>query len=302
MTEKSLSMTNQEEIIHHTPVMLQEVLNSLPANPKIVADCTLWHGWHTSNMLKLFPTIQKLYWFDLDPNIMKNTRETLGEFADKIVFCNKSYIELENVLTQGERLDFVLADLWVNMEHFKDWDRGFSTNIDGKLDMRFDNTNWKSAYDIVNNYSISELANIFELYAEFTPKKSEEIAKKIVETRKNKSIETTFELKHLLNELGLGQKACAVIFQAIRIETNKEIDNVKTLLDEIPNILSVWWRCWIITFHSIEDRLVKQWFKSLVDTWNFSLVYKKAVQPTYQEIQHNRASRSAKYRVIERII
>ena len=302
MTEKSLSMTNQEEIIHHTPVMLQEVLNSLPANPKIVADCTLWHGWHTSNMLKLFPTIQKLYWFDLDPNIMKNTRETLGEFADKIVFCNKSYIELENVLTQGERLDFVLADLWENMEHFKDWDRGFSTNIDGKLDMRFDNTNWKSAYDIVNNYSISELANIFELYAEFTPKKSEEIAKKIVETRKNKSIETTFELKHLLNELGLGQKACAVIFQAIRIETNKEIDNVKTLLDEIPNILSVWWRCWIITFHSIEDRLVKQWFKSLVDTWNFSLVYKKAVQPTYQEIQHNRASRSAKYRVIERII
>lgn len=288
--------------IHHTPVMLQEVLDSLPANPKIVADCTLWHGWHTSNMLKLFPTIQKLYWFDLDPNIMKNTRETLGEFADKIVFCNKSYIELENVLAQWERLDFVLADLWVNMEHFKDWDRGFSTNIDGKLDMRFDNTNWKSAYDIVNHYSMPELANIFELYAEFTPKKSEEIAKKIVETRKNKPIETTFELKHLLNELGLGQKACAVIFQAIRIETNKEIDNVKTLLDEIPNVLSVWWRCWIITFHSIEDRLVKHWFKSLVDTWNFSLVYKKAVQPTYQEIQHNRASRSAKYRVIERMI
>ena len=282
--------------------MLQEVLNSLPANPKIVVDCTLWHGWHTSNMLKLFPTIQKLYWFDLDPNIMKNTRETLGEFADKIVFCNKSYIELENVLSQWERLDFVLADLWVNMEHFKDWDRGFSTNIDGKLDMRFDNTNWKSAYDIINSYSISELANIFELYAEFTPKKSEEIAKKIVEVRKNKPIETTFELKHLLNELWLGQKACAVIFQAIRIETNKEIDNVKTLLDEIPNVLSVWWRCWIITFHSIEDRLVKQWFKSLVDSWNFSLVYKKAVQPTYQEVQHNRASRSAKYRVIERVI
>jgi len=293
-------MTNQEEI-HHTPVMLQEVLNSLPANPKIVVDWTLWHGWHTSNMLRLFPTIQKLYWFDLDPNIFRETKEKLEpEFWDRIVFENKSYTEIQSVLW-NEKADFILVDLWVNLEHFKDWSRGFSTNIDGKLDMRFNNTNWKSAYDIINSYSAPELANIFELYAEFTPKKSEEIAKKIVETRKNKKIETTFELKHLLNELGLGQKACAVIFQAFRIETNKEIDNVKMLLGEIPNILSEWWRCGIITFHSLEDRLVKQWFKALAETGNFSLVYKKAVQPTYQEIQKNRPSRSAKYRVIEKI-
>jgi 16S rRNA (cytosine1402-N4)-methyltransferase len=291
-----------EEIIHHTPVMLQEVLNSLPANPKIVVDGTLWHGWHTSNMLRLFPTIQKLYWFDLDPNIFQETKERLQpEFGDKIVFENKSYTEISKVLWT-EKADFVLVDLWVNLEHFKDGNRWFSTNIDGKLDMRFDNTNWKSAYDIVNTYSISELANIFELYAEFTPKKSEEIAKKIVETRKNKKIETTFELKHLLNELWLGQKACTVIFQAFRIETNKEIDNVKMLLGGIPNVLSRWWRCGIITFHSLEDRLVKQWFKDLAETGKFALLYKKAVQPTYQEIQHNRPSRSAKYRVIERVI
>ena len=286
--------------IHHTPVMLQEVLNSLPTNPKIVVDGTLWHGWHTSNMLRLFPTIEKLYWFDLDPNIFQETKEKLyPEFGNRIVFENKSYTEISNVLW-NEKADFVLVDLWVNLEHFKDWNRWFSTNIDGKLDMRFDNTNWKSAYDIVNNYSISELTNIFVDYAEFAPKKAEEISKKIVETRKNKKIETTFELKHLLNELWLGQKACAVIFQAFRIETNKEIDNIKTLLDQIPSILSVWWRCGIITFHSLEDRLVKQWFKTLADWGNFSLLYKKAVQPTYQEVQKNRPSRSAKYRVIER--
>lgn len=300
MTHNEHRMTNQEEI-HHTPVMLQEVLNSLPANPKIVVDWTLWHGWHTSHMLKLFPTIQKLYWFDLDPNIFRETKEKLEpEFGDKINFQNRSYTEIQSVLWD-EKADFVLVDLWVNLEHFKDWNRGFSTNIDGKLDMRFDNTNGKSAYDIVNHYSVPELTKIFEDYAEFTPKKSEEIAKKIVETRKNKPIETTFELKFLLNELGLGQKACAVIFQAFRIETNKEIDNVKMLLGEIPNILSEWWRCGIITFHSLEDRVVKQWFKALAETWNFSLVYKKAVQPTYQEIQKNRPSRSAKYRVIEKI-
>ena len=82
--------------------------------------------------------------------------------------------------------------------------------------------------------------------------------------------------------------------------TNKEIDNIKTLLDQIPSILSVWWRCGIITFHSLEDRLVKQWFKTLSDWGEFSLLYKKAVQPTYQEVQKNRPSRSAKYRVIER--
>ena len=144
-------MTNQEEI-HHTPVMLQEVLNSLPANPKIVADCTLWHGWHTSNMLRLFPTIQKLYWFDLDPNIFQETREKLQpEFGDRVVFENKSYTEIQSVLW-NEKADFVLVDLWVNLEHFKDGNRGFSTNIDGKLDMRFDNTNWKSAYDIINSF------------------------------------------------------------------------------------------------------------------------------------------------------
>lgn len=300
MTEKNISMKNNE--IHHVPVMLQEVLDSLPENPKIVVDWTLWHWWHTSNMLKLFPTIQKLYWFDLDPNIFQETKSKLEpEFGDKISFQNRSYTEIKSVLWD-EKVDFVLVDLWVNMEHFKDGNRGFSINIDGKLDMRFDNTNWKSAYDIVNTYSMSELANIFELYAEFAPKKSEEIAKKIVEVRKNKKIETTFELKSLLNSLWLGQNASAVIFQAIRIETNKEIDNVKILLNQIPQILSLWWRCWIITFHSLEDRLVKQWFKQLVETWNFVLVSKKAIQPTYQEIQKNRASRSAKYRVIEKII
>ena len=300
MTEKNISMKNNE--IHHVPVMLQEVLDSLPENPKIVVDWTLWHWWHTSNMLKLFPTIQKLYWFDLDPNIFQETKSKLEpEFGDRISFQNKSYTEMKCVLGD-EKVDFVLVDLWVNLEHFKDGSRGFSTNIDWKLDMRFDNTNWKSAYDIVNWYSVSELTNIFELYAEFAPKKSEEIAKRIVEQRKNKKIETTFELKYLLNELWLGQNACAIIFQAIRIETNKEIDNVKMLLNQIPQVLSVWWRCWIITFHSLEDRLVKQWFKQLVETWNFALVSKKAIQPTYQEIQKNRASRSAKYRVIERII
>lgn len=299
MTEKNISMKNNE--IHHVPVMLQEVLDSLPANPKIIVDWTLWHGWHTSNMLRLFPTIQKLYWFDLDPNIFQETKSKLKpEFWDKILFQNKSYTEMKSVLGD-EKVDFVLVDLWVNMEHFKDWNRGFSTNIDWKLDMRFDNTNWKSAYDIVNTYSMSELANIFELYAEFAPKKSEEIAKKIVEVRKNKKIETTFEFKYLLNGLGLGQKACAVIFQAIRIETNKEIDNLKTLLEEIPNILCKWWRCWIITFHSLEDRIVKYKFKDLVSSGDFSLVYKKALQPNYKEVEQNRASRSAKYRVIERI-
>jgi 16S rRNA (cytosine1402-N4)-methyltransferase len=188
------------------------------------------------------------------------------------------------------------------MEHFKDWERGFSLNFDSKLDMRFDNKSWKSAYDILNTYSSNDLTRTFVEYAEFTPQKSQEISHKIIEYRKKSPINTTFDLKKILNQVGLGQKASVVIFQAIRIETNKEIDNLKLFLESIPNILSKGWRCGIITFHSIEDRIVKNYFKDISKLDWFSLVSKKAIKPNYKEVQKNRASRSAKYRVIEKNI
>ena len=287
-------------MINHFPVMLNEVLESIPMNCKIVVDWTLGHWWHSRAILEKFPSVKKLFGFDLDPSILEKTKNRLKDLKNKIEFIWSSYVNIPKFLW-GQKADFVLLDLWVNMEHFKDWERGFSLNYNSKLDMRFDNKNGKSAYDINNDYSEQELIRIFVDYAEFSIPKAQEIARIMVRERKNKKIETTFELKNLLNQVGLGQKASTVIFQAIRIETNKEIDNLKLMLDQLPNVLSDWWRCGIITFHSLEDRIVKNYFKDLSKSGLFELVYKKAIPASYQEVLKNRASRSAKYRVIEKI-
>lgn len=287
-------------MINHIPVMLQEIINSIPENPKIIVDWTLGHGWHSSEILNKFFSISKLFGFDLDPNILEETRARLSKFSDKMEFIGSSYTNIQKILGK-QQVDFVLLDLWVNMEHFKDWERWFSLNHNARLDMRFNNKSWISAYDVINKYSISDLAKIFIEYAEFTPQKSQEISQKIIEFRKRSPINTTFELKYILNQVGLWQKASVVIFQAIRIETNKEIDNLKLFLEQVPNILSDWWRCGIISFHSIEDRVAKNHFKSLCQSGEFRLIYKKALKPNYKEVEYNRASRSAKYRVLEKI-
>lgn len=287
-------------MINHVPVMLDDVLNSVPLTANFIVDWTLGHWWHTKEMLSKFSSIQKLSGFDLDPNILEDTKIKLSSISDKIEYVWQSYSKIFEVLW-NQKVDFILLDLWVNMEHFKDWARGFSLNHDANLDMRFDNRSWISAYDILNKYSMSDLIKIFVEYAEFTSQKSQEIAKKIIESRKLSPIKTTFDLKNILNQVGLWQKASVVIFQAIRIETNKEIHNLKLFLDQLPDILSDWWRCWIISFHSIEDRVVKNYFKKLCASGMFQLVYKKALKPNYKEIEKNRASRSAKYRVLEKI-
>jgi len=279
--------------------MLNEVLESIPMNCKIVVDWTLWHWWHSRAILEKFPSVKKFFGFDLDPNILEETKNRLKDLEDKIEFIWSSYVDIPKFLWE-QKADFILLDLWVNMEHFKDWERGFSLNYKSKLDMRFNNKNGKSAHDIINDYSEQELTRVFVDYAEFSISKAQEIAMIIIKERKNKKIETTFELKNLLNQVGLGQKASTVIFQAIRIETNKEIDNLKLMLDQLPNTLSDWWRCGIITFHSLEDRIVKNYFKDLSKSGLFELVYKKAIPASYQEVLKNRASRSAKYRVIEK--
>ncbi len=287
-------------MINHVSVMLDDVLASVPQDTKIVVDGTLGHWWHTRAILDQFPSVKKVYWFDLDPNILSETKNRLSDLSDKIEFAQDSYTNISKVLWDA-KADFVLLDLWVNMEHFKDWWRGFSINYDSKLDMRFDINSKTSAYEIIHDYSLEQLSNIFQEYADFTAQKSDEIARHIVKSRKEKAIETTFDLKNILNQVWLGQKASTIIFQAIRIETNKEIDNLKLALGQIPAILSTWWRFGVITFHSIEDRIVKNYFKQLSQDSNFQLLYKKAVKPYYTEVQKNRASRSAKYRVIQKI-
>ena len=295
--------------MYHQPVLLQEVLDFIPENPKLIVDGTLWHWWHTLEMIKQFQTqypdssIQFL-WLDLDKKMLDKAQGILSEKIESQIqildLLHTSYAKIDEIL-DTKKADYILIDIGVNLEHFKDWERGFSIKKNADLDMRYDQTAEKSAFTIINKYSPTDLSKMFQDYGDFAEHKADELAKTITKERRNSPVKDTFWLKTILNSCGLWEKAAAVIFQAIRIETNDELKNLKQFLEKFPNCLTSGWRCTIISYHSGEDRLVKNRFKELGATEEFKLVTKKAVQPHYTEVQKNRASRSAKLRVIEKI-
>ena len=195
----------------------------------------------------------------------------------------------------------MLLDLGVNLEHFKDGSRGFSIKSDAPLDMRFDTSKWQPASHLINKWSKEELEEMLVKYGDFTPRNAEYVVKWIIEKRKKIPIETTSDLTWALHELGFWDKRIAVIFQAIRIQTNHELDQLETFLKDFWNCLNIWGKCAIMTYHSIEDRMTKIAFKELGESWNFHLVNKKVIQPNYKEVEANKAARSAKLRIIERV-
>ena len=290
-------------MILHTPVLLKEVCSFLNIESKLIVDCTLGHGWHTMELLSLAKNAN-LIGFDVDELMLKKAEFIIQNaewnISSRMEYVHGNYSDIKNVVWE-RKVDFILNDLGVNLEHFKAVERGFSIRGNASLDMRFDTSQWSTAADILANYTTDQLTHVFELYADFSSLKALELAQHIVTTRKQKPIVTTQDFKALLNDCWLWDKACTVIFQSLRIETNKELDNLKMFLSVFPETLNSSWRCCIITYHSIEDRLVKQAFIALVATWKYRLVTKKPVMPNYKEVAVNRAARSAKMRIIERI-
>lgn len=279
---------------------MKEVLGTIKPDYNFLIDGTLGHGWHSSEILKTFPNV-KILWLDVDENMIKKARLKIEEFGSRISVMHSSYANIGKCLKEiGEsKVDRIFLDLWVNLEHFKDSSRGFSIKGNADLDMRFDTSKWEKASDILNTRWPMELMNIFMKYWDFTEKKAQELALAIANHRAKNKIQTTFEFKEILNNHGLWEKACAVIFQTLRIATNGELDNLDMFLNSFHEVLKEGGRCVILTYHSIEDRMVKLKFKELADKWNFQLVYKKAVQPHYLEVAKNKAARSAKMRAIE---
>lgn len=288
--------------------MLSEVLSFVPEHAKLIVDGTLGHGWHTIVMAEKFPDA-KIIGLDIDEKMLAKARlrvesatadvEGWELLANRIECVQKSYADIQSILWD-KKCDYILLDLWVNLEHFLATDRGFSLKGNATLDMRFDQGKTKTAEVVVNTYSPSDLKNIFVKYGDFTEKKAEELAETICRERNKNRIVTTFDLKKVLGLCGLGNSAVAVIFQAIRIEVNGELDNLETFLSTFAECLNVGWRCAIMSYHSIEDRLVKQSFQQLVNTWWFALLTKKVIVPNYKEVEKNKAARSAKMRVIEK--
>lgn len=293
-------LTIRKSMIKHVPVLVTEIINNMPSDAKIIIDWTLGHWWHAEYILGKFD-ITRLIGIDRDSNMLNKARELLNKYQNKISLIKWSYGDLDLILKNDNvsSVDLLLLDLGVNMEHFKDHSRGFSIKGDWPLDMRFDKWQQFDAKKLISIYSRDQIITMMETYWDFRWEFVKHIADWIVRFRKTNRIETTNQLKCLLKSLNMSENKIAVMFQCIRIEVNNELDELRKFLYKFVDYLRHWGRCMIITYHSIEDRLVKQIFKELVDKWMFKLVNKHVIKPTYEEIKTNNASRSAKLRIIE---
>lgn len=305
----------------HISVLLEESVDALNlGDDSIIVDATLGYAGHSSMILK---RIKKgfLFAFDQDNNAIKYSYKRLKTIGNNFDIIKSNFVNLKEKLNEKgiSNVDGVLFDLGVSSPQLDDGERGFSYHQDAKLDMRMDQESDFSAYDVVNNYSKEKLVDIFTKYGE--SKFARNIAKKIVEYRENKNIETTLELVEIIKtavpmKFRIDKHPARQIFQAIRIEVNRELDVIEPAIKDALNMLNVGGRVAVITFHSLEDKIVKKIFKEItyIDPKikglpnipneylpNYKLVVNKAITPSVEELEKNKRARSAKLRVIERI-
>lgn len=293
-----------ESQIIHKPVMINEVLSFIPKDSNIVIDATLGEGGHTKAMLDLNLEVHS---FERDENILEVAKKRLTDYK-KIHYYNDTYDKMYNLLPKNiiGNADFILYDLGVSMYHFKKAERGFSFNENNKLDMRL-GINDKSAYEVINKYSKKDLERVFKEYGEI--KNPSRLADIIIRERDKKNIETSKELENIIFHNSDKSKKygkinpATLIFQAIRIEVNDELNILKKSIENIKNILKKYGVIVVISYHSLEDRIIKRFFKDNEKTKNkegiFKLLNSKVLTPTNEEIKLNPASRSAKMRAAQ---
>ena len=301
------------ESVYHIPVMLKEVIEGLKIQPGgVYVDCTFGGGGHAKELLRQLNDQGKLIVFDQDADARENVPDD-----PRVIFVPYNFRHLQRFLRlhKATEVDGILADLGVSSHQFDEADRGFSIRFDGDLDMRMDKRQDKTAYTVVSTYSEQELHKIFEKYGEVTNSKT--LAKTIVQVRNQVSLKTIANFKQALHSVVKGNpnRYFAQVFQALRIEVNSELEVLKELLQQIPLVLKPGGRAAIITFHSLEDRLVKNFFKKGnfddedtstnpfgQDTYTplFTVVTKKPIVASQEELKANPRSRSAKLRVAER--
>lgn len=295
--------------IYHVPVMLQQVIEGLKIDPSgIYIDCTFGGGGHSKAILDNLNKSGRLIAFDQDEDAKKNITAD-----ERIIFIPQNFRHLQKFLRLHKvtQVDGILADLGVSSHQFDKAERGFSTRFNAALDMRMDQRQSLLAMDVLKNYTEEKLHKIFEQYGEVTNSKT--LARTIVEQRKKISMQTITEFKNAVYSVVKGNpnKYFAQIFQALRIEVNDELAALTELLQQSTGILKDGGRMAIITFHSLEDRIVKNFFKGVDDaeidevygTKNenpFHIITKKPITPGEEEIKKNPRARSAKLRIAEK--
>ncbi len=288
----------------HIPILANEISELLLTNPQgTYMDGTLGLGGHTKLFLSKLGPQARIFGFDKDPNALQMAAQRVSD--PRLTPCHASYTEAPEVLAARSvtALDGALFDLGLSSYQLDDPARGFSLLREGPLDMRFDTTQTLTAAEIVNTWPLTELARIFKDYGE--EHRAEQAAHAILTARHTAPIQTTTQLKQVLGP-ALGPQRGRIhpatqIFQALRIACNKELENVAQIGSLLPQILKPGARAAVLTFHSLEDRLIKNQFKSLAATGAWKLVNKHTIVPSYEEIRQNSRARSAKLRVIERL-
>ena len=303
------------EFKHYT-VMKNEAVDALECRDGLVyVDCTLGGGGHSELILQKIQPNGRLIAFDIDNDAIQAASERLKDYRN-LTIVKSSYTNIKKVLHElgiEKITGGVLFDLGASYHQFDKAERGFSFSKEAPLDMRFDTEQNFSAYDVVNTYGEDDLVRIFSEYGE--ERFSKRIAKKIVEQRKVKKLETTTELAGLIKNCTPRVKSsihpATRVFQAIRIEVNQELTNVKNTLNDVLDLMAIGGIISVISFHSLEDRIVKNLFKyhsqrchceknQMICTCpppRLELVNKKPIMASDKEIQENPPSRSAKLRI-----
>lgn len=303
----------------HVSVLLEESLKYLNIKENdVIVDCTLGYGGHSSNILK---RIKKgfLFAFDQDEEAIKNSKERLSKISDNYEIIKNNFVNIKTELNKRNvtEVDSILYDLGVSSPQLDISERGFSFHNDAKLDMRMDQTQTLSAYEVVNNYSYEELVNIFYKYGE--EKYASSIAKKIVNERENKKIKTTLELSEIIKssvpeKYRREKHPARKVFQAIRIEVNDELNVFEKSLKDSLDLIKIGGRVCVITFHSLEDKICKKVFGEvskldeqlkklpiIPDEYQPRFKVVANIVPSEEEIKINKRARSARLRVIERV-
>lgn len=295
------------EMIYHSPVLLKESVDALVSNPDgIYVDCTFGGGGHSREILKRLSDKGKLFAFDQDLDALHNKIED-----PRFTLVNQNFRFLENsLMIYGvSQVDGILGDLGVSSHQFDEADRGFSIRTNAALDMRMNTLQSLDAAKVVNDYEEEQLADLFYYYGEL--REARKLAREIVHFRKNKKIKTTQDLKDVFHYMPAhkSNKFFAQLFQAIRIEVNQELEVLKEMLQQSYRVLKSDGRLVIISYHSLEDRLVKKFLKNgmfegepVRDIYgnyqkSFDLLRSKAIVPSDEEIEINSRARSAKMRV-----
>lgn len=304
----------QETETYHVPVLLKQSIDGMNIKKDgVYVDVTFGGGGHSREILSRLQGNARLYGFDQDADTEKNIIKENKHF----IFVRSNFRYLKNFMRyygESDGVDAIIADLGVSSHHFDDSQRGFSFRTDGPLDMRMNQQSSTTAADIVNSYNEKQLADVFYLYGELN--NSRQIAAAIIKARQAQEITTTGELSLIVRDYlkrDREKKDLARVFQALRIEVNHEMDALKEMLDAATDVLKPGGRLVVITYHSLEDRIVK----NLMRTGNtegieekdfygqtnspFKIITRKPIVPDANEQSTNPRSRSAKLRIAERV-